>query len=141
MATSSGRASYGARSAARSARHEGGEKVYLLTTSPRESAVFFVLGEKRAAHRRSQRDSQKNGKAASRASVQGMLKRRFAFLIVSRQSFLMADKIISLQLSTCSQMTKEKKNEKEIVGKSLTDIIVARRSRKCTAARKSPFAS
>lgn len=35
-----------ARSAAKSARHEGGEKVYLLTTSPRESLRFSSFSGK-----------------------------------------------------------------------------------------------
>lgn len=46
----------------REPRHEGGEKVYLLTTSgrDRESAVFFVLGEKRTDGRSRDRNSRES---------------------------------------------------------------------------------
>lgn len=59
----------------------GRRKGLFINDEPaRESAVFFVLGEKRVAHRRSQGDSRKNGKAAAaEQSVKGVLKRRSAF--------------------------------------------------------------
>lgn len=105
------------------ARHEGGEKVYLLTTSPRESAVFFVLGEKQAAHRRSQRIRRRTEKQRG-ANVEGALKRRSAFSIVPRQSFLnhltlVAALSIFHWTSMCNQTLfmagrKERKKEKEI---------------------------
>lgn len=89
-----------ARSAARSARHEGGEKVYLLTTSPRERVCGFLRSRGKAG-RASQitEDSQKNGKAhpAPRANVK-MSKRRSAFSVAARQSFTMSDRVISRSL-------------------------------------------